>query len=289
MEGTGNEVVTIVQLVLNAGALVGGGVVWMLYVNKLKATVGQKDATIETAEKERDYWRTKAEELEKRSPEYMETMLAERISIREAEIARLADDRDSNGQALESARRDRDSLERSLESTKGFREMLELDGHSLENDPTYHGAAVRAVKLGEVGVDSGKLMITDPCYVDSQWQEEPFSDVRIVDDPATGESYVFRKDFRHFGETLPGRDRSINELLEAGVLIHRDTRRPGPHAYSYDGACAATERLGYGELVYRLGHAGAGVVFDTAFGDGTYPIYGEMRDGRIVRVYVNVG
>ncbi len=38
-------------------------------------------------------------------------MLAERISISKAKIAGLANDRDANGQGLESARRDRDSLE----------------------------------------------------------------------------------------------------------------------------------------------------------------------------------
>jgi hypothetical protein len=30
-------------------------------------------------------------------------------------------------------------------------------------------------EIGVVGVDSGQLVITDPCYIDSQWKEEEFT------------------------------------------------------------------------------------------------------------------
>ena len=32
----------------------------------------------------------------------------------------------------------------------------------------------RWVKLGVVGVDSGQLMVCDPCYIDSEWSKENF-------------------------------------------------------------------------------------------------------------------
>lgn len=31
---------------------------------------------------------------------------------------------------------------------------------------------MKKIKIGEVGVDSGQLIITDPCYIDSQWKKE---------------------------------------------------------------------------------------------------------------------
>lgn len=31
-------------------------------------------------------------------------------------------------------------------------------------------------KIGVVGVDSGQLMICDPCYIDSEWKKEEFDD-----------------------------------------------------------------------------------------------------------------
>ena len=33
--------------------------------------------------------------------------------------------------------------------------------------------------LGHVGVDSGQLLITDPCYIDSSWEKENCIDTRI--------------------------------------------------------------------------------------------------------------
>ncbi|PVW02516.1 hypothetical protein DEA06_15330 [Microbacterium sp. Gd 4-13] len=60
--------------------------------------------------------------------------------------------------------------------------------------------------------------------------------------------------------------------------------------YSYDVACQATlSGGGHGELAFEKGHAGAGFAFGTAWGDGIYPVYAEENDGRIVRVYVNIG
>lgn len=64
-----------VQLLVNVGALIGGAVVWRLYVENLRAQIGVKDATITNVEKNRDFWRDKAQELEKRSPEFMEQIL----------------------------------------------------------------------------------------------------------------------------------------------------------------------------------------------------------------------
>jgi hypothetical protein len=105
------------------------------------------------------------------------------------------------------------------------------------------------VFIGEVGVDSGQLMVTDPCYIDQEWQREKFEVV--------------------------SRGRDSDASL---------------YSYSYNGASNATlSVLGHGQLAYKLGHPGAGIVFQTAWGDGVYPVYAEKHDGRIVRVYVNVG
>ena len=33
--------------------------------------------------------------------------------------------------------------------------------------------------IGHVGVDSGQLLLCDPCYIDSQWEKEDFTDIRV--------------------------------------------------------------------------------------------------------------
>lgn len=52
--------------------------------------------------------------------------------------------------------------------------------------------------------------------------------------------------------------------------------------YGYLGACNATLTKGYGEL-----NKGSGVVFNTGYGDGMYPVYAEIEDGRVQSITVN--
>jgi hypothetical protein len=260
-----HEWVPVLQLLLNAGAVVGGAFIWKLYVANLRAAADAKEATIQTVEKSRDYWRDRAEELEKRSPEVFEKSLAERIQFRDAEINRFKDDKEFDKIALRTLEIAKAELERDLFRTRGFRAMLELEeGYDDEEVPAAEGElheegeltlvledtskSVEVVYIGEVGVDSGLLMVTDPCYIDDEWQKEPVK----LSDEVNGDDAVF--------------------------------------SYSYNGAGnAALRGSGHGQLAYKLGHAGAGVVFQTAWGDGGYPVYAEKHDGRIVRVYVNVG
>lgn len=252
-----NEVVPVVQLILNAGALVAGAVIWKLYVDNLKAASAVKDATIQSVEKSRDHWREKAEELEKRSPEVLEKTLAERIQIRDGEINRLKEDKEFDKIALRTLEMDKGQLEQDLFRTQGFRAMLALeDGHEDDDEPRDETEpfveeppkSIEVRYIGEVVVDSGQLLVTDPCYIDQEWLQERFA-------------------------------------VEGDVVKTEDTL----FHYSYDGACRATlNGDGYGELAFEKGHAGAGVAFQTGWGDGIYPVYAEKHDGRIVRVYVNV-
>jgi len=108
------EVVGVIQLILNGAALVAGAVVWKLYVDNLKAASAVKDATIENVEKSRDFWKLKAEDLEKRSPEVVEKSLAERIEIRDAEIVRVKADQEVNKIALRALEIEKARLEQDL-------------------------------------------------------------------------------------------------------------------------------------------------------------------------------
>lgn len=237
------------QLFANLGALIGGFSVWKLYIGNLKAALTSKDAEISTLKTIRDDLKEKAEALERRSPEFMERVLAERIDHREKEITRFLADKEVNGEKVQLLEQEKALLESTLEKTqsltRGFVKVLSLEQEELGSLDLEDVDELEVVKLGDVGVDSGQLLITDPLYIKEEWSPAGQEGVGIIEDP----------------ELSP---------------------------YSYEGACKATAGSGYGELAYRLGHKGAGVVFATAFGDGLYPIYGEKHDGRIVRVYVNV-
>ena len=108
------------------------------------------------------------------------------------------------------------------------------------------GKELKMKKIGVVGVDSGQILITDPCYIGSEWKK--------TDD---------NKD-----------------------LGHEDNKGQ----FSYGGCCHATlknKELG-GQLNYKLGHAGAGVVSRAGYGDGSYPVYAIYNDeGRVDKLIVD--
>ncbi len=257
-------VVAVVQLVLNSAVVIGGAVIWKLYVDNLKAAIGVKDAAIQSVEKSRDFWKDKADDLEKRSPEVLEKSLSERIEIRDQEISRIKADQEFDKLAVRTLEMEKAELEQDLLRTQGFRAMLaiedQLDKEAAEQaieelpDGVLQALAadespkrIEVTYIGEVAVDSGQLMVTDPCYIDDEWKREQF-------------------------------------------VRERETTEEALYNYSYDGACNATlNGEGHGQLAFQMGHAGAGVAFQTAWGDGIYGVYAEKHDGHIVRVYVNVG
>lgn len=141
--------------------------------------------------------------------------------------------------------------------------------------------------IGHVGVDSGQLLLCDPCYIDSEWTKEDFKDVRIYQNRKTGEKLQFMVDFLNFQEVIPAYDKNMNELKATGeweLLERPEPEKP----FSYNGCCNATlSPEGHGQLNYKLGHPGVGVAFSTAFGDGYYPVYAVYGDdGHLQKVEV---
>ena len=85
------------------------------------------------------------------------------------------------------------------------------------------------IKLGVAGVDSGQLMVCDPCYL-GDWV-----------------------------------DNESNDKVADGD-------------FSYAGACKKTIEAEGGQLNFKMGHAGAGVVFTSGFGDGLYDVVAKLTD-----------
>lgn len=113
------------------------------------------------------------------------------------------------------------------------------------------------VHIGNVGVDSGQLMITDPCYV---------------------------KDFDS------QEDANFEDSLPEGVDLnkHHNEEPLNDYPYTYGGACAASCNRDRGStLISNNGFDGMGACFSTGYGDGSYPVYLEYNDeGRVKSVTV---
>lgn len=127
--------------------------------------------------------------------------------------------------------------------------------------------------IGHVGVDSGQLVLCDPCYIDSEWEKEDFEDIRIYKHKETGDQLQYRVHFENYEQMIPKYGKTMNELTATGEWTLEE-KRTAKHGFSYNACSQATlSEDGFGQLKYKMGHEGVGVAFRTAFGDGMYPVY----------------
>jgi hypothetical protein len=143
---------------------------------------------------------------------------------------------------------------------------------------------MKKIFLGHVGVDSGQLMITDPCYV-NDFKSNDFDDVRRYQHKETKDILQYEKDFIHYEQVIPKYKMTMNELNAKGIFEGMPLAS-NDDSYSYNGACHQTsydEKQG-GELGKSLG-----VAFST-HDDGYYSVYGYMNDdNRIMKVEIIMG
>lgn len=149
------------------------------------------------------------------------------------------------------------------------------------------------VKVGTVGVDSGQLMICDPCYIDSEWQTHESEDTDHAHDifiHKDGSLWQFCYGSQPivpnvnafpgtYADVIPQYNASPNDMIRNGVLISNTGTDPRPHIsdgeFSYRGICKGNKDNGT-QLNYLLGHPGVAVAFSSGFGDGSYDVYAEI-------------
>jgi len=112
----------------------------------------------------------------------------------------------------------------------------------------------KTVFIGRIGVDSGQVMIGDPCYL-NKWV-----------------------------------DNGITWNVPEGGNPNKDCKPTGE--FSYSGACNATiSKAGHGVLGPLGPHDGLAIATETLYGDGCYPVYALYEDGedRPRALYVDFG
>jgi hypothetical protein len=132
---------------------------------------------------------------------------------------------------------------------------------------------MKKILIGHVGVDSGQLLMCDPCYIDSEWSKEDFTDIRVYEHKDTKEKLQYMVDFPHYEAEIAKYGKNMNQLIATGEWDDVPATE-SEFPFSYNACCKATlSDDGHGQLNYKLGHPGVGVAFSTAYGDGVYPVY----------------
>ena len=141
------------------------------------------------------------------------------------------------------------------------------------------------ILLGKVGVDSGQLVICDPGYIDSEWEDEEFKILEKAVFPDRHEEQIERCSKRWF---------ELIDRINAGEIKLEFAKEGPKNNFSYNACSHKTVKPPHhGQLNYKMGHPGVAVVFSSGIGDGLYPVYGKIENvpefgKRIVEVRIDL-
>ena len=137
--------------------------------------------------------------------------------------------------------------------------------------------------VGHVWVDSGSLMICDPCYISSSWKKgAEFQDIRKYRDKSPGRKgvYQYQIDFPNYEFKLfENYPHTPNECINEGKWEHIPNEVV--RDFSDEGATSVTlSEEGHGNLGRgKADQGGLGFVSQTHHGDGEFPVYLHFKQG----------
>lgn len=283
-----NTIVDYFQLGANGVALVVAGWIYVAYVKNIRAGLEIKDEQMKVLERTLSFWKDKAADFEKKTPEYMEEVLAKRIKQREEEIKRLNEDKEEHAKTVGTKTREVARLRAELEKTVYLGKALTYFDPDSNEELAIPESEIEIEELGEVFVDSASLLITDPMYVQSEWdRDEEYSDLRLYRHRETGKVYQFGVHFDHYEAPIEELKETPNSLIKRGVLVPVEVEHD--FTYSYPGAAyASASKVGYGNLKFSSGNPGAGICVRTVYGDGAFTVFGERFRGNLVRIFIDL-
>ena len=145
--------------------------------------------------------------------------------------------------------------------------------------------------VGYVGVDSGQVMIVDPCYL-KEWNDNDFNYRTGIRNKKTGRIICCWDEVEGLGKinwatSLPEFDgKDMNKLAEDKENWEKFDEYPDAGDFSYSGVCGITcGEENAGEIA--IGGSSC-VASSTYLGDGSYPVYAvKDKYGRIKRLIID--
>lgn len=142
--------------------------------------------------------------------------------------------------------------------------------------------------IGRIGVDSGKILIVDPCYL-GDWKDNEFNYRTGIRNINTGVEICCWdvmegiEEKINWGTALPEyNNKCMNELAEDTENWEKFDEYPDAGEFSYSGASGITCKQMFGELDNQTA-----VASSTRYGDGCYPVYVELdSEGRPLKITI---
>lgn len=145
------------------------------------------------------------------------------------------------------------------------------------------------VLIGQIGVDSGQVMIVDPCYL-KEWKDNEFSYKTGLRNKQTGKLVCCWDEVEGLGKInwstpLPEYGgKCMNDLADDKENWEQYENYPDEGKFDYSGVCGTTCKGMFGEI-----GGGLAVASRTYMGDGCYPVYAitEGQGGRVKQIIID--
>lgn len=160
----------------------------------------------------------------------------------------------------------------------------------------------KRILLGVVGVDSGQMVLADPCYIEDGWIHQSEAEVTGVDFWGKNESAVQERmeskgwqchkkknGFRIKTTAAREVENQLQKLQHEGLYFNYGLWH---ETATYD-VCGDMIKNSKGGQLHFVDYPEVGVVFESGFGDGTYEVWATIRDygklgKRIAKVEINL-
>lgn len=283
----------IVSAIANLTALTVIGFIYAAYIKNLRSVNQLKDTQLKVAEQNVKLWKDRALELERRSPEFIEKQLSERIKIREDEITRLAKDSETHTELISIKNREIEALKDSFDKASQYRNSITVWDSEVNDFIEVNDTDFEQKYIGSLCVDTASLMICDPWYIKMSEEIEKEEckvqayKYRVLN---TGELFCADNEEDSFPSELLGYEEcpSINEMLSLGIVekIDYDGSLPAIETSYIKGEMRDSEYKKISHLSFANGRPGAGIAVSLG-ADGVYQVFAEYYKGNMQRIIID--
>jgi hypothetical protein len=290
-------VIEIITLVSNLGALTILGFIYVAYIKNLRSVNKLKSEQVKIAEQNIKLWKDRALESERKTPEFIEKQLNERIKIREDEVERLKADFEKHSEEIN---KKSNEIERLYNLVEHAQEVMSSQSVWDSDEGDFVEVPYSEIEvdyIGTVAVDAATLMICDPYYIIRD-EEQELPDLpkytKMFEVIRTKERFccVSEEDsWPSEALCLDPDHSSVKELIKSGILkeVPYDGEWPAVPD-SYIKGWEYSERVGYLPVrhhTFKNGGCGAGVSIGLQ-GDGMYYVKTESYKGQIQRIIIDI-